>query len=188
LATYCDNCRKASRFALARVRCRVASTAASNAGPPSAHTAADKRSRHATPAAVPWPKQTSAAAPMTRDRVKKLSEVSDMEYFWKELPYEPADLLPKKKDKPIHDAAATADALKRALAVLESLSDWSVKGMEEAVRPVAEQLGWKPQELFMTLRVAVTGRTVSTPLFETVHVLGREESLRRLRHAVARLG
>ena len=60
--------------------------------------------------------------------------------------------------------------------------------MEEAIRPVAEQLVWKPQELFMTLRVAVTGRTVSTPLFETMHVLGRKESLRRLRHAIDKLG
>ena len=39
----------------------------------------------------------------------------------------------------------------------------------------------------MTLRIAITGRPVSTPLFETMVILGPEESLNRLAHAIAKL-
>jgi glutamyl-tRNA synthetase len=58
---------------------------------------------------------------------------------------------------------------------------------ETPVRALSERLGWKAGDLFMALRVAVTMRRVSTPLFETMEVLGREECLARLDAAMARL-
>ena len=131
--------------------------------------------------------QLVAAAWMIQERVKKLSEVAAMEYFWKPLPYDAAELLPKMMDKPLHDAAATAHALRRASAEIESLPEWSTKALEEAARNVSAEIGWKPQELFMSLRVAVTGRTVSTPLFETMEVLGREKTMKRLADAPCKL-
>ncbi|GAH54196.1 unnamed protein product, partial [marine sediment metagenome] len=57
---------------------------------------------------------------------------------------------------------------------------------EELVRGLAEELAWKPADLFMTLRVAVTCRKVSTPLFETMEILGREECLARIDRAIGR--
>jgi glutamyl-tRNA synthetase len=59
--------------------------------------------------------------------------------------------------------------------------------MEPPLRALVQELGLKPVQLFTSLRVAVTGRTVSPPLFETMEVLGREVSLTRIRAAVARL-
>ena len=47
-------------------------------------------------------------------------------------------------------------------------------------------LGWKAADLFMTLRVAATCRRVSTPLFETMEILGRPECLARLDDALAK--
>ena len=54
-------------------------------------------------------------------------------------------------------------------------------------RALAQELELKAGALFMLLRVAVTGRSVSPPLFESMEVLGRERCLRRLDEAVARL-
>jgi glutamyl-tRNA synthetase len=56
--------------------------------------------------------------------------------------------------------------------------------MEACGRALADSLGWKTGELFTTLRVAITMRRVSTPLFETMEVLGREECLVRIDEAI----
>ena len=59
--------------------------------------------------------------------------------------------------------------------------------MEEPMRALADELGLKPGQLFMSARVAISGRTVSPPLFETMEVLGRERTLARLRQALEKL-
>ncbi|HUY75770.1 MAG TPA: hypothetical protein VMV29_03295, partial [Ktedonobacterales bacterium] len=59
--------------------------------------------------------------------------------------------------------------------------------LEAPLRELVTELGLKPVQLFTSLRVAVTGRTVSPPLFETMEVLGREVSLTRLRQAIKQL-
>jgi glutamyl-tRNA synthetase len=56
--------------------------------------------------------------------------------------------------------------------------------LEPLTRAFAEKGGWKTKELFMVLRVTITGRTASPPLFETMEVLGREMVRRRMRQAV----
>jgi glutamyl-tRNA synthetase len=66
---------------------------------------------------------------------------------------------------------------------LDPLLDWSVQPLEAKVRGFAERAGWPAAELFMTLRVASTGRAASPPLFETLSVLGKETCRRRLRRA-----
>jgi glutamyl-tRNA synthetase len=55
------------------------------------------------------------------------------------------------------------------------------------MRPLADQLGLKPGQLFGALRVATTAQQVAPPLFETMEVLGRDESLARIRNAIASL-
>ena len=134
-----------------------------------------------------------AMAPMVQKRVKRLSEVADCTaYFWQELPYEADQLLPqkkgkKKKGRPTRTAAETRAVLEQVRTVLEQLSGWTTAAMEAAMRAYCEESQWKVREVFMSLRVAVTGRTVSAPLFETMEVLGREESMTRLGHAIAKL-
>jgi len=129
-----------------------------------------------------------AAAPMFQERVKTLAELPQhTEYFVSELPYEPAELLPKKKGKPVHGPAETRDMLASARTCLAGAAQWTAEGMEAAMRDFCASSGWKTRDLFMTLRVAVTGRTVSTPLFETMAILGRDESMTRLDHAIEKL-
>jgi glutamyl-tRNA synthetase len=128
------------------------------------------------------------AAPMFQERVKTFSELPEhTAYFLAELPYDAGDLLPRKKDKATHTADETRDVLSGVRRCLDGATQWTAKGMEDAMRDFCEACGWKTRDLFMTLRVAVTGRSVSTPLFETMHVLGREESMSRLAHAIDKL-
>ncbi|TFG45545.1 MAG: glutamate--tRNA ligase, partial [Dehalococcoidia bacterium] len=119
------------------------------------------------------------ALALLQERVKKLGELRDQPeltrfFFIDELEYTPADLLGKKM------TAALESSLER----LENLDDFIVESMETALRALAEELELKPGQLFGCLRVAVTGQTVSPPLFETMAVLGQESTLKRLRTAV----
>ena len=68
-----------------------------------------------------------------------------------------------------------------------TLPEWSAAVMEAPLRALVEELGLKPIQLFTAVRVAVTGRTVSPPLFETMEVLGRSITLARLEDAMTRL-
>ena len=63
--------------------------------------------------------------------------------------------------------------------VLQGMQEWKAGPLEGAVRALCEERGWKRGVAYMVLRVAVTCRTVSTPLFETMELLGREECFRR---------
>ena len=79
------------------------------------------------------------------------------------------------------------EGLRRAYDLLTSLPEWSAAAMEAPLRALVEELGLKPIQLFTAIRVAVTGRTVSPPLFETMEALGRSTTLARLDNAIALL-
>lgn len=58
--------------------------------------------------------------------------------------------------------------------------EWNHKSMEESIRTAAEKAGLKARDVFMELRMAVTGRTIGPPLLEALEILGKEETLARL--------
>jgi glutamyl-tRNA synthetase len=124
----------------------------------------------------------AAAAPLVQERIALLTEAVDLLGF----------LLIDDKAFTVDPAAAgrqlgpdAAPVLAAAIAALEPLPDWSAPGVEAALRTaLVEGLGLKPKNAFGPVRVAVTGRTVSPPLFESVELLGRERSLRRLAAAL----
>jgi glutamyl-tRNA synthetase len=120
--------------------------------------------------------------PALRERVKKLSEVGPMVdfLFAKGLTYEPGLLQGKGMDM----TGVRCD-LAAAASTLAGLPGWDAPALESTLRALAEELGHKPSGFFGVLRVAVTGRTVSPPLFETMAVLGRDATLERLERAVA---
>jgi glutamyl-tRNA synthetase len=85
-------------------------------------------------------------------------------------------------------ALAEAPAILRATAqALETAPGFGVADVELALRGVAEELDLKPRVAFLPPRVAISGRTVSPGLFESIALLGREESAGRLRGALAHL-
>ncbi|MCL2780377.1 MAG: glutamate--tRNA ligase [Actinomycetia bacterium] len=124
-----------------------------------------------------------AAAPLVRERCRTLGEAADMLAF---LLASDADFAvdPTAADKQL--GAAGQAVLAAAIPALDSLgaTDWTVPGIEAALHgALVDGMGLKPRNAFGPIRVAVTGRTVSPPLFESLHLLGRERSLARLRAA-----
>src|SRR6267378_6686599 len=126
------------------------------------------------------PQALTPLIPLVQERLRTLNDASEMLRFFFEEPdrYRPEQLIPKGRD-----AAATARALVEAAATLRALTDWSPASIEAALRALAERLGWSSRDLFMTLRVAITGRTVTPPLIESISRLGKDRVLKRLDRA-----
>jgi len=89
------------------------------------------------------------------------------------------------RERTSKDAAKTLGALLEQH--LDALPEWSAVTVETALRAGAEAEGWPPKDLYMTVRLAVTGRAATPPLFETMAVLGKEVCRRRLRRAAETL-
>ena len=66
---------------------------------------------------------------------------------------------------------------------VDPLLEWTAPEIEAALKAFADGSGWPAKELYMAVRAAVTGRTATPPLFETMAVLGKEVCRRRLRRA-----
>jgi glutamyl-tRNA synthetase len=126
----------------------------------------------------------TAVIRLEQERMKTLAEAPQMTtfFFVDDLQYDPVLLIGKGMDH-----ARAEVGLQRALAILEPLEFWEAAAMEPPMRALATELGLKTGQLFGTIRVAITGRTVAPPLFETMAVLGRERTLGRLRVALAHL-
>ena len=137
----------------------------------------------------PCPPETWAqllrVIPMFRKRLHTLKDVVEQTayFFTAEVGYPDPTLLVGKK----LDAAATGKGLKQARRRLAALPSFDEQSMEEDLRELAEELGWKAGQLFMPIRVAVTGRTATPGLFETLAAVGRERTLKRLDQAIAEL-
>ncbi len=71
-------------------------------------------------------------------------------------------------------------AAEEALATVEP---FTVEAIEQALRDLADGVGQKPRQAFQSIRVAVTGSTISPGLFESIELLGRDETLARIRDA-----
>jgi glutamyl-tRNA synthetase len=78
--------------------------------------------------------------------------------------------------------------LDEAREALERVGTWDVENLERALREAVERLGVRPKDVFQPVRVAIAGSTVSPGIFESLALLGREESLRRIGAALSRAG
>lgn len=122
-----------------------------------------------------------AAIPLIQERMVVLSDALGMVGFlfvsedaFTVDPDDAAKVL-TPESKPVLEATITA---------LDELTDWTTAAIDEALRAaLIEKLGLRPKVAFTAIRVAVTGRRVSPPLFESLELLGRERTLRRLRAA-----
>ena len=129
-----------------------------------------------------------ALVPLVKERLVRLGDVTELVAFLFETDatvsgwYGSADLLPKSRT-PQEVAAALLAVRSSVVGLLDA--DWSADVLEQRCRGVAHQLGWKAGDLFMPLRVAVTGRRVSPPLFASMELLGRERTLARIEGALS---
>jgi glutamyl-tRNA synthetase len=122
--------------------------------------------------------------PLVQERIDTLEGFFEYAgfFFTGEIAYD-ADAL--KTMVPKGRTPADTQKLLRALMEeeLDALLEWRPDTLEAAIRRFGEKAGWPPGELFMTVRVATTGRAASPPLFQTLGVLGKETCRRRLRRA-----
>lgn len=86
------------------------------------------------------------------------------------------------------DAASTKDALTRVHKLLTTIQAWETATLEEQLRALMTELGFKPGQFLGAIRVAVSGRKATPPLFQMLEVLGRTRTLTRIERALANLG
>jgi glutamyl-tRNA synthetase len=122
--------------------------------------------------------------PLVQERAKTLTELPELvEFFFvDELEYD-AEMLIARKMTP----ELTVMALEESLERLEAIESFDEESLENMLRPLAEELELKTGQLFGSLRNAVTGRTATPPLFQTMAVLGRECCLKRINTALDKL-
>lgn len=123
-------------------------------------------------------------APLVQERLETLADgVGWLGFFWAAtIEPELGDLVPKKLD-----AAAGLRLLARAGTALAALTDWTAPAIEEALRSVADEQELSAGQAFGPIRAAVTGNRVSPPLFDTLAIVGREDTLARVERAAERL-
>lgn len=115
--------------------------------------------------------------PYVQERVALLGEVPGMIAFL--FTSDEALTIEDDARKTLGDRSA--DVLDAAVAVLDGLDEWTTASLEDALRgALVEGLEVSPRHAFGPLRVAISGRRVSPPLFESMEVLGRESTLHRL--------
>ena len=126
-------------------------------------------------------------APLVHERVNKLEDVLEYTsfFFTGDITYDDAatkDLVPKKLN-----ANQVVEAREHVLEAVDAMATWAAANLEATLRALCEAKGYKTKEIFMPVRVAVTGRRATPPLFDTLEVLGKERCRRRLRGAIAHL-
>ncbi len=125
--------------------------------------------------------------PLVQERIKLLTEAWD-KIDWAFIPAneiaypDPTILISKGLD-----GTQTVAVLRTGVELLEEVEPFTAVALEALFRTAAEAAGIKVGSYFAPFRVAITGRTVSPPLFESMEVLGRDETLARVENAILAL-
>jgi glutamyl-tRNA synthetase len=120
-------------------------------------------------------------APIIQERIVTLDEAPQLAgFFFEETVHpKPKELVAKKMTP-----AESAETARQAYQVLKNLEKLDHLHAESPLRELAASLGIKAGQLFGILRVAVTGKSVSPPLLESMNIIGREEVLNRIQAAI----
>ena len=126
----------------------------------------------------------SLIAEMIQPRLERLDEIPGKLGFLTQMPEFGAELYTHKRMKT--DAEAAKPVLRAALTLLEQQTDYSLDALKEALTSLVEQLKLKNGQVLWPLRIAITGTEV-TPggAVEAACLLGKQETLRRLRHSLS---
>jgi glutamyl-tRNA synthetase len=135
---------------------------------------------------LPSDAEMRALLPVVQERLPTLAAVGDLIgfLFVKDVDPDPAVIVPKR-----WDTATTVTGLAAARETIAETgkTTWDAHEIEAPLRRLVEDRGWKAGDLFMAIRVAVTGRTATPPLFDTMVALGYERTLARLDRAIEKL-
>ena len=127
----------------------------------------------------------AAAAPLIQERISRLTQAVDMLAF---LFVAEEDFVIDPEDAARVLGPQARETLQAAEAALKGVTGWEAGSIDTALRgAVIEGLGLKPRQAFGPVYVAVTGRRVAPPLFDSIALLGRERTLARLARALGSL-
>lgn len=128
----------------------------------------------------------SAFAPLLQPRTEKLTDIPEKIDFFDELPDYDIEIYTNKKSKT--DAAVSFKMLNEALTALETLDEWTNEKVHDLLISLAEKLEVKNATLMWPVRIAAAGKTV-TPggAVEICSILGKEETIRRLKIGIKKL-
>ncbi|MFZ1721711.1 MAG: glutamate--tRNA ligase [Microgenomates group bacterium] len=116
-----------------------------------------------------------AILPLVVDRLVTLKDIEEhTEFFYRPITVDTTILLKRSS------AAEVANQLQKTNSVLSKIDNWNLTSIENAVRALQATENWDKRQYFMMLRIAITGKTATPPLFETIVVLGKEKLLSRL--------
>jgi len=118
--------------------------------------------------------------PLIKDRLEKLSQLPDLTAYFIKKPQPDIKAILKESKT---DAFATAAYFSQVEVTLNGLKTWSVAHIENSLHALQQKLNWKPRPAFMTLRIAVTGRSATPPLFDVLAILGKTSVIKRLHYA-----
>ena len=119
--------------------------------------------------------------PLVRERLVTLADMEELsDFFYRDIVID-TQLLLKKADHNLVTAQ-----LKQTQSALTKI-DWQVEELEKVIRGLQETHDWKKNQYFMMIRIAMTGKKATPPLFETMTVLGKKECLLRLTQAEDKL-
>ena len=144
--------------------------------------------------AAPWLEKTLDPAKfdfkrlgeLLQPRTEVFNQLPDMVKFLAEMPEYDTELFFNKKQKSSVETAKVA--LEKLIPVLEGVSEWTEQGIHDAVMAFIPETGMKTGQLLWPMRIAISGQ-MSTPggAFEIAYLLGRDETLRRMRESLAKL-
>lgn len=129
----------------------------------------------------------TAFAPLLQPRTEKLTDIPEKIDFFDTLPEYDTELFTNKKSKT--DSEVSRNMLNAALPVLEGIGEWCDEAIHDALIALAERLEVKNATLMWPVRIAVAGKTV-TPggAVEICRILGKDETLRRIKLGIDKLG
>lgn len=120
--------------------------------------------------------------PLIKERIKKLSDFIPLTDFLFEKPEYDLSQFQKLNIKNQNET------LEKILKKMEEMEKpWETKKFEETFRKLAEELGLSANQMFQLIRVAISGQTVTPPLFESIKILGEEETVKRVEKALANI-
>jgi glutamyl-tRNA synthetase len=125
-----------------------------------------------------------AIVPVVKERLKVLEDVVEMSRFlFTEIDVpQSSSLIPKKQD-----AKTTLEVLKQVVPIIKKMANTADEVIEEELVALANGLEIKVNGVFMPIRVAVTGSTISPPLFDSIRLLGLDTAVARLERAISTL-
>ena len=116
--------------------------------------------------------------PLVKDRIKKLSDFIPLTYFF----FEKAEY-----DKEVFEKLNIKDPSDSLIKIMERLENmkkpWKAEVFEKEFRSLAESLELSATQIFQLIRIAISGQTVTPPLFESIQILGETETIKRVKQA-----